>query len=72
MPLNGSLSNLPWTSGEGASKRGELRKYSQYLVNKNAIDQLDWGETQIRERGEAMAQAILRIWPKPTSDHVDS
>jgi hypothetical protein len=64
-PLNGALSNLPWSNPNGSSKRAELTKYSQYLLNKDVIDKATWSEARIRNRGEKLAQAILRIWPKP-------
>jgi hypothetical protein len=64
--LNSSLSNAGWTSAE-PSKRAELMKYSQYLINKDAIESSTWGESEIRERGERFARVILSIWPKPES-----
>lgn len=62
--LNSSLSNAPWISMSGSSKRTELSKYSQYLINKDVIDQAAWGEEQIAVRGEKLAQSILKIWPR--------
>jgi hypothetical protein len=63
--LNAALSNAPWTSESGPSKRSELAKFSQYLINKDVITQDHWDEQHIRERGEEFARTILRIWPKP-------
>lgn len=68
--LNSSLSNAPWTSAEGPSKRAALEKYSQYLINKDVIDKAEWSESQIRDRGEEFARRILMIWPKPQTPPV--
>jgi hypothetical protein len=62
--LNSALSNAPWIS-DGPSKRAELAKYSQYLVNKDAITSPEWDEQRIRDRGEGFATSIIQIWPKP-------
>ena len=64
-PLNSSLSNAAWASGNDPSKRDVLSVYNQYLLNKDVISQDEWGEQEIRDRGEVLAQAILKIWPKP-------
>ncbi len=64
--LNSSLSYAPWMDEDGHGKRETLRQYSQYLINKDVIDEPAWDETRIRERGEKLTAAILRIWPKPS------
>lgn len=63
--LNSALSNAAWVSDVGPSKRDELRKYSQYLINKDVIDKPAWAEDQIRARGERFVEATLAIWPRP-------
>jgi len=63
--FNSHLSNAPWISAGQPSKRDELAKYSQYMINKGVIDKLEWGESQISLRGEEFARAVLAIWPKP-------
>jgi len=65
--LNSALSNAPWVSGQGPSKREALRRYSQYLINKDVIDEPGWDESRIVARGEKFAKIILQLWPKPAS-----
>lgn len=64
-PLNAALSNAPWKSEVPPSKRDALRKFSQYMINKDVIEEPVWDEARIRERGERFAQIILATWPKP-------
>ena len=65
-PLNSALSNAPWVADDGPSKREALERFNQYQVNKGVLAQNAWGEAEIRARSEALADAILEIWPKPT------
>lgn len=63
--LNSTLSHAPWVSTNGSSKREALRKYSQYLINKDVIDEDEWDEGRIAARGETFTRIILALWPKP-------
>ena len=66
-PLNSSLSNAPWTAPTGqASKREALREFNVLMLNKSLVDLESWDESSIAERGERLAQRILRIWPGPS------
>lgn len=75
--LNSSLSNRPWTDqdakslkdgGEaGKGKRSLLQKYSLLTLNKQIVDEHPeaWTEADIAERGKALAEDIVAIWPGP-------
>jgi hypothetical protein len=58
--MNPALSNRPWPE-----KRELLREHSNALVTTRYLDQPDWNEATIRERGEALIDQLVRIWPGP-------
>lgn len=62
--LNSSLSNAAWASdGGGPQKREALRKHNVYSLNKPLVELPDWDEGRIRDRGNDLAAAVLKIWP---------
>jgi hypothetical protein len=65
--LNSNVGNAPWVTEAGSSKRDGLRRYSQYMINKDVIDEEEWGEAQIAARGEKFARIVLSIWPSASS-----
>lgn len=67
--LNPSLSNGPWTSNEGASKRTGLNA-SVLLLNKELVASAPeiWDEQLIRSRAVQMALAATKVWPRPDTE----
>lgn len=59
-PLNSSVSNGPY---EG--KREALAKQSLLVLNREIVEQEDWGEKQIEKRGAALLKLAKSIWPGP-------
>lgn len=64
-PLNASLSNNPWET-----KKTDLRKHTHLRLNALLIDQSEWGEVQIRERGRWLASHFVKIWGPPPASAV--
>lgn len=71
--LNPSLSNRPWTDSESLSrglgdqgKRSALADHSVLLLNQDVIQQNpeSWDEERMAERGRALAERIIQIWPR--------
>jgi hypothetical protein len=58
--LNSALSNAPWET-----KRLELRKRSQLLINQELCTHETWDEALIDERGAALTEMIIATWPGP-------
>jgi hypothetical protein len=58
---NAELNNKPF-----ASKREEYRE-SNLVMTRELARYESWGESQIIERGRAMAEVAARVWPGPTS-----
>jgi hypothetical protein len=58
--LNSALSNAAWSS-----KRLELAKRSQLLVNQRLCRHETWDEQLIDARGAELTQMILATWPGP-------
>ncbi len=44
-------------------KRKKLEKHTGLFLNKWFLDKNSWHETQIRERGAALAEMAVSIWP---------
>jgi hypothetical protein len=59
---NPELSNSPW-----AEKRVLLRE-SHLEMNKLIANHLEWGETEITQRGDDLAQLGITLWPGPLAD----
>lgn len=74
--LNPSLTNLPWHDADAArikpdaeGKRTQFDEHSLLLLNRELVkghpDQ--WTEDDIADRGQALAAAIVTIWPRSPS-----
>jgi Protein of unknown function DUF262/Protein of unknown function (DUF1524) len=59
-PLNSSLSNSAW-----ATKRNGLNQHSKLLLNVQLVERDEWDERGIAERGEWLADRLVRAWPDP-------
>ena len=62
--LNPALSNSPWPK-----KRAALSEHSVLHLNKQLLD--DWNEgsfaeSEIRSRGESLAECVVTIWGRPS------
>ena len=76
-PLNSSLSNRPWVDADaaelkagghaGKGKRSLLQQFSLLVINKEIVDEHadHWSEDDIIERGRALTDDIIEIWPGP-------
>lgn len=75
--LNGALSHRPWTDAEaeivapsgkdaGLGKRSLLQRYSLLQLNKDIVDahETAWTEADIHARNVALAEAVVRVWPR--------
>ncbi|WP_232829531.1 DUF262 domain-containing protein [Tropicimonas sp. IMCC34043] len=60
--LTGSL-NISSGNKGFIEKRGKLEEHTGLFLNKWFLKRDDWNEDQIRERGEALADRALNIWP---------
>lgn len=58
--LNPSLSNSGWET-----KRPEILKFSKLNLTRYFHDKLTWSEAEIDERGKALFEKALEIWPYP-------
>jgi hypothetical protein len=69
-PLNSALSNAPWSARQpnDHSKRDELAKRSVLLINQRLCQHDEWNEAPIDQRGNDLAERILRTWPGPEAD----
>jgi Protein of unknown function DUF262/Protein of unknown function (DUF1524) len=69
-PLNGALSNYPWTAtpANPHSKREELASRSVLLINHRLCQHDQWDEANIDARSAELAERIVRTWPGPESD----
>jgi len=61
-PLNGSVSNGPWSV-----KREGLREHSQLVLNSLVVDCDEWSEDAIEARGRDLARVACRVWSKPAA-----
>jgi hypothetical protein len=59
--MNPSISNREWVH-----KRGDLRQHSNLLITQRYLDRDAWDEAAIRDRGAALIDTIIHIWPGPT------
>jgi hypothetical protein len=59
-PLNGSLSNAPWTT-----KRPALLNASLLPINQQLCQSDTWDEHSIAARGKELLQRAVSIWPRP-------
>jgi hypothetical protein len=57
--LNSSVSNSSWVL-----KKPELLKHSLLPINQLLQDKQAWNELVIAERGDALLERALKIWPK--------
>jgi hypothetical protein len=57
--LNSSNSNSGWTE-----KREELMLHAILPINRDIQRWSDWNETSIAERGDALFERALKIWPR--------
>jgi hypothetical protein len=75
-PLNGALSNRPWTDAEaikvaptgkdaGLGKRTLLGRNSILLLNKDIVDPHEnaWTNEDIEKRSRTLAKALAEAWP---------
>ena len=58
-PLNSAASNGTWEK-----KKPELLRYSLLPINQQLHDRDMWDEASIAERGEALLERALSIWPR--------
>ncbi|MDO8147503.1 DUF262 domain-containing protein [Isoptericola sp. b515] len=77
-PLNGTLSNRPWTDAEssdlsagghaGLGKRSLLAKYSLLVLSKELVDEhgTAWTDDDISARSASIAERICAVWPRET------
>lgn len=66
--LNPALSNAPW-----GDKREALNEFTTLYLNKGLVnDHVDgWDEDKIRERGKALANVAMQVWPAPSAFDVE-
>ncbi len=64
--LNASLSNAAWSS-----KRVELAKRSQLLVNQRLCAEVTWDEASIGQRSETLTGYVTAAWPGPQDSRWD-
>jgi hypothetical protein len=75
--LNNALSNRPWTDSEalivaptgqdaGLGKRSLLNRFSILVLNKLIVDQgvQAWTDQDVRNRGQELTEAVIRVWPR--------
>ncbi|WP_321924293.1 DUF262 domain-containing protein [Burkholderia sp. BCC1998] len=66
--LNGSLSNAPWNTSLGngvKTKREALEEHSKLELNRLLLKTyVDWDETVIAKRAEALFEEACTIWPR--------
>jgi hypothetical protein len=64
--LNPALSNASW-----ATKRETLGQHTTLHLNKRLLaeQQVDWDETTIRDRSRALAELVVKVWPRPSAAH---
>ena len=62
--LNSAMSNRSWEN-----KRQALERFSTLMLNKEVLNSApdDWDEDVIKQRSEALAEAITKVWPRPSS-----
>ena len=62
--LNSSMSNRSWED-----KRRALDSFSTLMLNKEVLDSASdgWDEAAIEQRSKALAEAITKVWPRPSS-----
>ncbi len=74
--LNPSLAHLPWQNDDATQikpnaegKRSQLDQHSLLLLNRELVrgHPERWTEDDIASRGQALAAAVVAIWPRPTS-----
>lgn len=68
-PMNPTLSNKPWSE-----KREVLREHSTALVTRRYLDgefAADWNELTISDRGSAIIDTIIGLWPGPNDQPLD-
>jgi hypothetical protein len=61
--LNSALSNSAWVT-----KRRELRKRSQLLINQDLCAHEHWDEVLIDGRGAALTDMVIETWPGPNAE----
>ncbi len=59
--LNSSVSN-----GSYSVKREALNEYSLLVLNREIIEEEEWGEDQIEERGRNLFEVAKELWPYPS------
>jgi hypothetical protein len=59
--MNPAISNREWEH-----KRGHLREHSSLLITQRYLDCDRWDEAAIRDRGSALIDTIIQVWPGPT------
>lgn len=74
--LNSSVSNGPWSTADDLAddrgKRSEILKHSALAINRMLSSQRVWDEKTIKERGQLLFRAALKVWPRPESPRVAS
>jgi hypothetical protein len=74
--LNSSVSNGPWSTADDLAddrgKRSEILKHSALAINRMLSSQRVWDEKAIKERGQLLFRAALKVWPRPESPWVAS
>jgi hypothetical protein len=79
-PLNGSLSNRPWTDAEAiglkeggrpdAGKRTLLNDFSLLVLNKQILKDHEeaWTDADILARSDLLASVVCAVWPGPNEE----
>ena len=62
--LNPAMSNSEWSK-----KRDALKKHSKLTLNEELLKhQGPWDETAIQERSKRLAEMVMEIWPRPSTE----
>ena len=63
--LNERLSNAPWKTGNGDSKRAALQQHGLMRLNSMLVVHENWDEKAILARSDELLEHAIRIWPRP-------
>jgi hypothetical protein len=69
-PMNAALSNGPWHAAERPNDKQRLLHNSVLVINHTVAGDhpFSFGEADVDARGEALADAIIAIWPGPPDE----
>jgi hypothetical protein len=64
-PLNGKVSNGPWSGPDG--KRAGIESHDVLLINRELLKtaKVTWSDVDIRARSDQLARLIIEVWPVP-------